>query len=165
MRTAQKAYCLLAIALIVIKPVTAQDDLGKGQEEFMSNCATCHGADGKGNGPLGAKLRTKPADLTTLAKRNNGVFSSDALYKMIDGREATRTHGGVEMPIWGCRHSSQPVSLENVRKRKHPNRPTSRRTVHASTFESLLDLPCEPESVIKDRILSIVEYLSHIQER
>ena len=131
----------------------------------MSNCATCHGADGKGNGPLGAKLRTKPADLTTLAKRNNGVFSSDALYKMIDGREATRTHGGVEMPIWGCRHSSQPVSLENVRKRKHANRPTSRRTAHTSTFKSFLDLPCDPEPVIKDRILSIVEYLSHIQER
>ena len=60
MRTTQKAYCLLAIALITIKPVVAQDDLGKGQEEFMSNCATCHGADGKGNGPLGAKLKPNP---------------------------------------------------------------------------------------------------------
>jgi hypothetical protein len=29
----------------------------------------------------------------------------------------------------------------------------------------LLDLPCDPESVVKARIQSIVDYLSRIQEK
>jgi mono/diheme cytochrome c family protein len=35
-----------------------------GQALFMQNCASCHGADGAGNGPAAAGLRIKPADLT-----------------------------------------------------------------------------------------------------
>ena len=42
-------------------------DADKGQAEYMENCAGCHGADAKGAGPLSAKLKTKPADLTMLA--------------------------------------------------------------------------------------------------
>ena len=29
-------------------------------------CAECHGADGKGKGPMSSKLKIKPADLTIL---------------------------------------------------------------------------------------------------
>ena len=45
--------------------------------EFLSKCAACHGADGKGAGPLSATIKQKPADLTILAKRNNGVFAAE----------------------------------------------------------------------------------------
>ncbi len=131
----------------------------------MSNCASCHGADGKGTGPLTAKLKTKPADLTKLAKGNKGVFSPDVLYKMIDGREALRNYHNIEMPIWGCRHTSPSVSRKKVHERISATPPVSRRKVHMLTTESFLDLSCDPEPVIKDRILSIVSYLSHIQEK
>ena len=37
----------------------------RGQELFNINCTACHGADGKGNGPVAAFLRNKkPIDLT-----------------------------------------------------------------------------------------------------
>ena len=66
-------------------------DLDASRAEYLSNCAACHGSDGKGNGPLSSKLRAKPADLTTFAKRNNGVFPLSAVYEVIDGTgEAAR---------------------------------------------------------------------------
>src|ERR1700750_1264417 len=41
---------------------------------FMAYCAACHGNDAKGDGPVGMQLKTKPADLTKIAARNNGTF-------------------------------------------------------------------------------------------
>jgi mono/diheme cytochrome c family protein len=35
-------------------------------------CASCHGADGKGDGPMAKSLKVKPADLTRIAARNGG---------------------------------------------------------------------------------------------
>jgi hypothetical protein len=41
------------------------------------------------------------ADLTTLAKRNNGVFPFARVYETIDGTKTVKAHGTREMPIWG----------------------------------------------------------------
>jgi hypothetical protein len=58
----------------------------------------------KGNGPVSKELKTPPADLTVLAKNNNGVFPYDMVYQVIDGRNSTiKSHGTREMPIWGYR--------------------------------------------------------------
>ena len=85
----------------------AQDqDIGKG--EFQSSCATCHGTDGKGNGPLREQLKVPPADLTMLARNNNGVFPTNAVYETIDGSKTVPAHGTREMPIWG--NGSTPLS-------------------------------------------------------
>ncbi len=132
-----------------------------GKTEFLANCATCHGVDGKGIGPLAARLKSRPPDLTLLAKKNHGVYSSEVIYQMIDGREGARNHRSMEMPIWGCRHESLHVPL----RRAHGKKAMLRKKVHAPSFESLLDLPCGSESAIKARILSIVDYLSHIQQK
>jgi len=134
-----------------------------GRTAFLANCSVCHGDDGKGGVPRGAELNTKPADLTTLSKNNNGVFSPGAVYKMIDGRETT--HRSIDMPIWGCRSLSLPVARRKVHKRRHTTAPVSRTEVNKQNVESFLDLACDPEPIIKARILSIVEYLSHIQEK
>jgi hypothetical protein len=49
-------------------------------------------------------LKTRPTDLTVLAKNNNGVFPYNAVYEIIDGRNSTiSSHGTREMPIWGYR--------------------------------------------------------------
>src|SRR5271165_5815305 len=60
---------------------------GDGKAMFVSYCAACHGADGKGNGPAAAALTRKPADLTMLASRNGGVFPSGNVYRFINGDE------------------------------------------------------------------------------
>ena len=53
------------------QPVPQQPDIGR--TEYQSSCASCHGVDGKGMGPVADALKTKPADLTTMTKKNNGV--------------------------------------------------------------------------------------------
>jgi hypothetical protein len=47
-----------------------------------------------------AELRTPPSDLTSFTRRNGGVFPSERLYRIIDGRDVA-AHGTHEMPVWG----------------------------------------------------------------
>jgi mono/diheme cytochrome c family protein len=71
-----------------------------GKQEFADNCASCHGGDGKGNGPLVELLRKSPPDLTQLAKKNQGVLPINRLYSVIDGA-GVPSHGSRDMPVWG----------------------------------------------------------------
>lgn len=74
----------------------------KGPDLFQADCAACHGPDGKGNGPVAADLKAKPADLTILAKNNGGEFPTKRVLKFISGNEPSLlSHGTREMPIWG----------------------------------------------------------------
>ena len=69
---------------------------------FRAHCAACHGADGKGNGPAAAALKTKPANLTVLAKNNGGEFPLTRTAKVISGDDPSlASHGSREMPVWG----------------------------------------------------------------
>jgi mono/diheme cytochrome c family protein len=91
----------LASTLVVFSTCTFAEDIDVGKINYQSNCAACHGENGKGDGPVSIELRTKPADLTLIAKRNGGVFPGDVLYRLIDGRKTSRAHGTYEMPAWG----------------------------------------------------------------
>jgi hypothetical protein len=79
------------------------EDFDIGKWEFQSSCASCHGTDGKGKGPVSEQLKVPPPDLTMLAKNNNGVFPTNAVYETINGLKTIPTHGTREMPIWGYR--------------------------------------------------------------
>jgi mono/diheme cytochrome c family protein len=92
---------MLASALALFSPCGFAEDIDFGKMNYESNCAACHGPNGKGDGPLSAELRTKPSDLTLIGKRNGGVFPADVLYRIIDGRKTIRAHGTYEMPVWG----------------------------------------------------------------
>jgi hypothetical protein len=163
--------CLVAGALAAIVTMAGvaglrAQDADKGEVEFLLNCAGCHGADGKGSGPQSAKLDAKATDLTLLAKHNHGTFDAGAIYQKIDGRKDRSSHHNADMPIWGCRHQgSPPPKLPTITKRnqKIPKRLLSQLKSHDSELDSLLDLPCDSEADIKERILSIVSYLSLIQ--
>ena len=72
-----------------------------GKTEYVARCGSCHGSSGKGDGPVGEALRTRPSDLTLLAKNNSGVFPREVVRQIIDGRKTLRAHGNYEMPVWG----------------------------------------------------------------
>lgn len=73
----------------------------EGPNLFRAYCASCHGADAKGNGPAAPALKAKTPDLTLLAKRNGGRFPEARVRKIIMGDEVVTVHGSREMPVWG----------------------------------------------------------------
>jgi mono/diheme cytochrome c family protein len=51
---------------VVPNPVPAdQTSIERGAELYQINCVLCHGADGKGDGPIAEHLKNKPFDLTS----------------------------------------------------------------------------------------------------
>jgi mono/diheme cytochrome c family protein len=55
-----------------------------GQKLYVANCMTCHGSSGKGDGPGGAALEKKPADLGARIKA--GETDGALFWKITEGR-------------------------------------------------------------------------------
>lgn len=72
-----------------------------GSQLYRTHCASCHGTTGRGDGPLAEYLTVRPANLTGIAARNRGVFPTDVVSRIVDGRRVLKTHGDSAMPIWG----------------------------------------------------------------
>lgn len=94
-RTIFTGLALLALA----GPVLAQD-AAQGQALFEKHCATCHGLEARGNGPMAPALTLQPTDLTGLAAGNGGAFPTIRVVKRIDGRDPLVSHGS-PMPVFG----------------------------------------------------------------
>jgi len=77
------------------------DAAARGKVIYQRYCASCHGSEARGNGPLAPDLRVPPSDLTRLAEKNKGRFPFDLVARSIDGRQTTRGHGTPDMPVWG----------------------------------------------------------------
>ena len=116
----------------------AQQTTDLGKREYDSNCASCHGADGKGAGPFVEFLKRSPPDLTTLARRNGGVFPVARAYEVIEG--AGPGHGTRDMPIWG-------------------------RDYRVQAGEYYVDVPYDPAVYARTRILALVDYLARMQAK
>jgi mono/diheme cytochrome c family protein len=101
------AVFLGAISLLLLAPpsvLRAAEGAGIrnwGKQLFTKHCAPCHGADGRGGGPVAAALRTRPADLTQITRRHEGKFPFLQVVAFIDGERPVAAHGSREMPIWG----------------------------------------------------------------
>jgi mono/diheme cytochrome c family protein len=91
----------LALVLAAAGCVDEETHEAAGGDLYLRYCASCHGTDAKGGGPVAGTLRKPPADLTTLAKRAGGRFDEAAVMATIDGRRAVGEHGSREMPVWG----------------------------------------------------------------
>ena len=99
-------YCFIFIiflisSLNVISAEELKDIVGK--KEFMTYCGSCHGSDGKGDGPIVDFIKRKPVDLTKLTINNDGVFPFERIWGVFDGTYIFAEHGTSEMPIWGYR--------------------------------------------------------------
>ena len=139
---AKVTVAMTAAVIIGLGSPTWAQVFDAGQAEYQSSCATCHGIDGKGKGPISTELRLPPPDLTVLAKKNNGVFPLSSVYEAIDGRKVIIAHGTRDMPVWGWRFS--PAQIEQSLRHY---------------------LPIDPEYVVRLRILAVIDYLNRIQEK
>ena len=79
----------------------ANTSAASGKEMFNSYCASCHGTDAKGNGPAASALKSVPADLTALARKNGGKFPADRVMSILTGQGTVTAHGNQDMPVWG----------------------------------------------------------------
>jgi len=87
-----------------------------GRDLFEFYCATCHGRDGTGGGPVASALKTPPADLTKIAARNGGTFPRARVIGLVTGDDilGTSAHGSREMPVWGpIFHALDPAETVN----------------------------------------------------
>ena len=107
-----------AIAAEVATPEASADglELQLGAEDFRIYCATCHGIDGKGQGPVAEFMVLPPRDLTQLAKRAGGKFPADLMARVIDGRAEVKAHGGRDMPVWGDYFAAEKPEASGVVK-------------------------------------------------
>ena len=82
-------------------PPVASSDSGRNLFNFY--CASCHGKDGQGGGPMAAALKVAPPNLTLLTRKYGGAFPSAVLMSLLrDGdRSWVVSHGSREMPVWG----------------------------------------------------------------
>jgi mono/diheme cytochrome c family protein len=114
------AVLVAGILLLAQSFPSATQGAGKenrGQRLYMQYCASCHGTDGKGGGPVAPSLKTAVPDLTTIEKRD-GKFDQLKVQNIISGEIGVTAHGGKDMPVWGYifrrKTGGQTASMVNV---------------------------------------------------
>ena len=117
----------------------SDDNLELGQREYINSCAVCHGRDGKAQSRTVDPLKVAPSDLTQLSKKNAGVFPTARIYETLDGRLSVTAHGSREMPIWGQIYTLQAAAKS--------------------------DNPYVTESLVRTRILALIDFLYQLQEK
>ena len=99
-----RSVSALALFALFSVPLHAQEENQNagvsGEGDFNMYCASCHGENGKGNGPKSFGLSKPAPDLTQLTIRN-GAFPREKLIGLIDGRDPIPAHMDREMPVWG----------------------------------------------------------------
>ena len=91
---------LWTMALACLAGTASGQDVETGERLFGLHCASCHGLDADGRGPMAPVLLIQPTDLTALEARNEGVFPRARVVMRIDGRDPLVSHGS-PMPVYG----------------------------------------------------------------
>lgn len=130
-----KATAIFCTTLLIATSAAAQEST-LGKDMFEQYCATCHGTDAKGDGPLTYNMANEVPALTGLSAANDGQFPLLDVIQTIDGRSGVRGHGG-PMPIYGGLFQNE---LEPLIGRMGA------------------------EAIVRGRVLAIAEYISGLQE-
>lgn len=141
-----KMHSMIGFAVLFISTLSHSQSLYTayvvpdiGKNEFKTNCASCHGLEGKGNGPVVDLLKKAPPDLTLLAKMNGGILPVTRIYNTILG-DVPLAHGGRDMPIWGNEYRMDAANYYG-------------------------ELPYDVEAYVRAKVLYLVEYISRIQKK
>ncbi|WP_155147277.1 cytochrome c [Roseibium sp. RKSG952] len=89
----------LTTALILPSYAALAQDADAGAELYQHYCATCHGIDATGHGPMAGVLIIQPTNLTELVDQS-GAFPTIRVVERIDGRDPLVSHGS-PMPVYG----------------------------------------------------------------
>jgi mono/diheme cytochrome c family protein len=101
---AMAATSLVLAAISIIAATTCVADEApnmSGSELYRIFCASCHGSQAHGDGPVASTLKPVVPDLTRIAARNGGTFPTERVREAIDGQTVPRSHGTRAMPVWG----------------------------------------------------------------
>ncbi|MBV0890836.1 cytochrome c [Paracoccus sp. Z118] len=85
MNFAIPSAAVLAGAALLVACAPRPDVPRTGAADYARFCTACHGASGKGDGPMAASLTPAPTDLTTLSARNGGTFPRLQVMGRING--------------------------------------------------------------------------------
>lgn len=93
---------MMLLSLIASGPAGSADYVAMSGEELYGRfCASCHGAQGRGDGPVAGSFTIEVPDLTLITRRSGGTFPRDRVLRIIDGRHILGAHGSRTMPVWG----------------------------------------------------------------
>ncbi len=90
----------------------------EGERLYQRACASCHGLDARGGGPVAPALRVPPPDLTILAARHGGIFPRAYVADVVAGRVELAAHGTREMPVWSDRFGPGPGNVASLSARR-----------------------------------------------
>ncbi len=128
---------LLGLAFAAPQLAAAQS-VEFGKTLFTQNCASCHGAEGAGDGPVATYIEPKPSDLGGLAAANGGVFPFGEVWASIAGGSQS-AHGTSMMPVWG-----DLFMAEALPKEVHPG--------------------ISGEDIVEARMLALTYYIQSLQD-
>ncbi len=110
MKILRNPVSILLLACLSAIPALPQAKTGddtpseaiNGNALYNAYCASCHGTDGRGDGPVAKSLKVAPSDLTRIATRNGGAYPPERVARIIAGYDkAPGAHGSGDMPVWG----------------------------------------------------------------
>jgi mono/diheme cytochrome c family protein len=132
---------ILALAAMLLPaPAIAQTgDLGR--ITYALHCTSCHGAHGRGDGPMAVFLTVPPANLTEIQRRNGGVFPFERVYRTIETGAENAVHAASAMPAWKDELLTETLILEGIEVE-----------------------PGRREAFVRSRILALIDYIAQLQQ-
>ena len=144
MKRNQFGIAVIGLALLGVGAAgLAADKVDLGKREYEANCAVCHGALGKGDGPFASMMTVRVPSLTALAKANGSMFPFARVYEIIEGAQVPKAHGAPGMMIWGDAYVTQRAGLKD------------------DYGGALYD----PAALARARTLALTEYIYRLQEK
>ncbi len=109
-RLSNKAGAAALTLLSLCATAGFAQDANRGEDLYLHHCATCHGLDATGHGPMAGVLVIQPTNLKALQK-DADAFPTARVVARIDGREPLVSHGS-PMPVYGPYFEGRDVAIK-----------------------------------------------------